>query len=173
MLEDMKVRVEVWPLAADQASLWLLSGDDAWRNGNVPADGDVHFEVVSLLTDHGIWQADTTALHSTSWRPDGPAIVVTYMAVVSVPGFIKDRWPHARPVTREFADAVGKPPTHAAADAPVPRFCDVLLHGLRHLAYLAERDQETAEAMGALWREHLAPLEPVLATMYSERHVAA
>lgn len=173
MLEPMTVQVEVWPVAADRIGLWLISGSDAWRSDAVMADGDVHFEVEMLLHEHGISDADAPALHSTSWRPDGPAIVLTYMAVVNPGGAVRERWPHALPITAELAEAVGKPPTHAANEAPVPRYVDVALHGLRHLAYLREHDATNAAAMGDLWRQHLAPFESALAGMYSEPHKAA
>jgi hypothetical protein len=170
MSEPMNVTVEVWPVAADEAGLWLVSGSDAWRYGPVAADGDVHFEVEMLLREHGI--TDVAAAHSTSWRADGPSVVLTYMAVVEPGGVVRERWPEARPVTAGFADAVGKPPTHAATEAPVPRYCDVLLHGLRHLDYLLAHDETAAVALGELWRRHLEPLGPALAGLYSERHVA-
>lgn len=171
MSEPMNVAVEVWPLAADEAGLWLISGSDAWRYGPVASDGDVHFEVEMLLREHDI--RSVNAVHSTSWRPDGPAVVLTYMAVIDPAGVVRERWPDAQPVTAEFADAVGKPPTHAANEAPIPRYCDVLLHGLRHLNYLLEHDESAAAAMGDTWRERLAPFQPALAGLYSEPHRAA
>lgn len=171
MLEPMTVRVEVWPVAADEIGLWLISGEDAWQSDNVFADGDLHYEVEFLLAEHDI--TTPAALHSTSWRPDGTAVLLTYMAVVRTPGYVRDRWPHAIPVTAGMAEAVGKPPTHAATEPPVPRVVDVLMHGLRHLRYLLGTDVTTAAAMGELWARHLAPFEPALAGMYSEPHRAA
>jgi hypothetical protein len=173
-MEPMNITAEVWPVAADEAGLWLLSGDDSWRYGPVTSDGDVHFEVEMLLREHGIDPAiDAPVTHSTSWRPDGPSIVLTYIAVVNVSGFALDAWPGAVPVTADLAGSVGKPPTHAANEAPVPRMIDVLFHGLRHLRYLMATDRATADAMGPNLREHLAPFEPALAGMYSEPHRAA
>lgn len=175
MSEPMRVMAEVWPVAADEAGLWLLSGMGAWQTWTVPADGDVHWEVETALSEHGIAPGGTAALHSTSWRPDGAAVVLTYIAVVKAPGLVRDRWPGALPVAPELARAVGKPPTHAAAEAPVPRDVDVLLHALRHLAYLAEgdRDAETSAAMGETFRRQLKAFTPALAGMYSQRHQAA
>jgi hypothetical protein len=172
-MEPMTVQAEVWPVAADRTGLWLISGDDAWRSDAVMADGDVHFEVEMLLHEHEIGDADIAAIHSTSWRPDGPAVVLTYMAVIRPRGAVRERWPHALPVTADLAEAAGKPPTHAATDPPVPRYLDVLLHGLRHLHHLMLNDRTNADAMGDLWRQHLVPFEPALAGMYSEPHQAA
>ena len=181
MGELMTVSVEVWPLAADESGIWLLSNADAWRFGPVEAASDVHYEAELLLFQHGIDPGDVVFLtrasegprveviHSTSWRPDGPTIVLTYMAVVKVAGYALETWPYAAPVTPSLLAAVGKAPPHGAAEVPVPRVVDVLLHGLRHLRFLLDYDAETATALDKNWRRHLGPLEPALASMFSER----
>ena len=165
MLEKMGITVEVWPLAADEAGIWLISGGDALRWGPVMADGDVHYETETLLRGFGLDLADVGVIHSTSWRPDGPAVVLTYMAVVKAAGYVLETWPDAAPVTASLPAAVGKAPPHGAAEVPVPRVVDVLLHGLRHLKFLAgpDGDAETAAALDAKWLLHLAPLRPALA----------
>jgi hypothetical protein len=169
MLEKMGITDEVFPVAADDAGIWLASGSDALRWGPVMADGDVHYEAETLLRGFGVNLTDVAVIHSTSWRPDGPAIVLTYMAVVRVPGYVVETWPDAAPITAALPAAVGKAPPHGAAEVPVPRVVDVLLHGLRHLRFLMDYDAETSAALDENWRRHLAPLEPALATMYSER----
>jgi len=183
MSEKMGVNVEVWPLAADEAGIWLVSGGGAWSYGPVMADSDVHYEIEMLLFSHDINPDDAVfvalpsgapradVIHSTSWRPDGPAIMLTYMAVVRADGYVRERWPDAVPVTAALPEAIGKAPAHGAAEVPVPRVADVLLHGIRHLRWLAgpEGDAETAAALDVNWHRHLAPLRPALATMYSER----
>ena len=183
MPELMTVTVEVWPLAADETGIWLVSDGDAWRFGPVEATSDVHYEVELLLFHHGIDPDDAVfislpmetpraeVIHSTSWRPDGPTIVLTYIAVVKADGYVRERWPAALPVTADLPEAVGKAPPHGAASVPVPRVVDVLLHGVRHLRFLLgpEGDAETAAALDANWRRHLAPLKPALASMFSER----
>lgn len=184
MPENMTVTVEVWPVAADEAGIWLLSGADGpLRYGPVSADSDVHWEAQKLLFGYDIDPGDSLFLelprstgtvkviHWTSCRPDGPTIVHTIMAVVSVPGFVVETWPGAVPVTAALPAAVGKAPPHGAADVPVPRVVDVLLHGLRHLKFLAgpDGDAETAAALDGNMLRHLAPLRPALARMFSER----
>lgn len=123
MLEPMTVRVEVWPVAADETGLWLVSGDDALRSAAVPADSEPHAEVEITLARSGLMD-HVTLLHSTSWRVDGPAILLTYVAVVATDDFVRGIWPGARPITVDLADAVGKPPTHAASEPPTPRYID-------------------------------------------------
>ena len=182
MDENMTVTVEVWPLAADEAAIWLISDGDAWRHGPVKAASDVHYEAERLLFQHDIDPDSaffveipdrpmTDVIHSTSWRPDGPTIVLTYMAVVKTDGYVRDRWPAAMPVTAALPEAIGKAPPHGPTQVPVPRVADVLLHGIRHLRWLAtdEGDAETAAALDENWLRHLAPLRPALAKMFSER----
>ena len=181
MPELMTVTVEVWPVAADDAGIWLLSRPGAWQWGPVEATSDVHYEVELLLFHHGIDPGDavfisvpagtprTDALHSTSWRPHGPTIVLTYMAVIAAGGYVRERWPSASPLTAALSAAVGKAPPHGAAEVPVPRLVDVPLHGLRHLRFLMDYDAEVSAALDENWRRHLAPLEPALFTMFSER----
>jgi hypothetical protein len=183
MGELMTVTVEVWPLAADEAGIWLVSDGDAWRYGPVEAASDVHYEAERLLFRHDIdpdsalfvevpaARPVTDVIHSTSWRPSGPTIVLTYMAVVRADGYMLETWPEAAPVTSALPAAIGKEPPHGAAAVPVPRVAGVLLHGVRHLAFLAtgEGDAETAAALDANWLRHLARLRPALAQMFSER----
>jgi hypothetical protein len=176
------VTVEVWPLAADEAGIWLLSDGDAWRYGPVKAASDVHYEAELLLFAHDIdpdsalfveipGRPVTDVIHSTSWRPSGPTIVLTYMAVVRADGYVPETWPHASPITSALTAAVGPEPPHGATRVPVPRLIGVVLHGVRHLAFLGteEGDAETAAALDGNWRRHLAPLRPALAKMFTER----
>jgi hypothetical protein len=175
MAEPMTVWVEVWPLAADATGIWLLSGDDAWRDTMpVMADSEPHFEVEGLLSVHGA-RDSTVLMHSTSWRPDGPHIVLTYVAIVQAGGLdavVRERWADALPVSLDLAQAVGRPSTHAPDAAPVPRYVDVLLHAVRHLAFLRDTDATNRAALDANWLRHLESWQPALAGMY-ERDQAA
>jgi hypothetical protein len=169
-MEAMAAWVEVWPIAADQMGLWLLSGTDAWRP-TLPVDAasEPHAEIELELAGH---RAHADLLHSTSWRVDGPRVILTYVAVVGCPGLVRETWPDATPISVVLPDAVGHPPTHAATDPPAPRYIDVLLHSIRHLRLLVDLDA-TARATilgSALWREHLARFEPALAGMYQVEH---
>lgn len=173
MSENMPVIVEGWVVAADRAGIWLVSGNDAWRTAPVPSDSGPHFELELELSGHGIGCDQVALMHSTSWRADGPQLIVAYMVVVKADDLVRGIWRDARPVTVKTADAVGKPRTHAPTEPPEPSDFHVLMHGLRHLRYLLDHDTTNAAAMGDLWRQHLAPFEPALAEMYSEPHRAA
>jgi hypothetical protein len=174
MNEPMTTRVEVWPVAADSAGIWLLSGDDAWRPDlPIPADSEPHAEVELALAIHDATEG-VALLHSTSWRVDGPSVILTYVAVIRPRGLVLDEWPDANPVSAELADAVGRPPTHGPTEVPTPRYIDVLIHSLRHLAYLRDSDATSRQALtDPHWQRHLGTLRPALAGMYETQHRAA
>lgn len=176
MLEPMTVWVEVWPVAADEAGLWLLSGGEPWRDGPVMADSSEHFMVEMLLREHDIRMDDMLWIHSTSWYPDGPRHVDTYLAVVDLAGAVAcEQWPHAAPIVPGIYDEpeVKKPPTHGAAEEPVPRLLDVLYHGLGHLKDQMRKNATTRMAVGDTWRVQLEPYEETLAGMYETPHETA
>ena len=183
MCDNKTVGIEVWTCAADTEAIWL-AGRDAWRDGPLKADTTVHFAVQQMLYWHGIDPDDLAlfvqvpegtpqagVIHSTSWRDAGPSVVLTYMAVVRVNGYVLEAWPDAAPVTAALTGTIGKPPAHRAAEMPEVRVSDVLLHGLRHLKFQTGPwgDANIAAAMDRNWRRHLHALKPALATMYSEQ----
>lgn len=194
MLEPMTIVGELWTFAADRAGIWLLDSQP-WETDIIMADWDIHAEIESLLRRHGISKDDAVKIHSTgagvpclvrgpwqesappelewtSWRPRRTSVILTYAAVVRPGRFVREAWPSACPVTMALLDAEGKPRTHAANEAPVPRDLDVMWHILSHLKDLMNKNAESAAVMGDLWRRHLAPFEPALATLYDRRHAA-
>ncbi len=164
MTETMGVVVEVWPLAADQHGVWLLSGAEPWRSAPIAADSEPHFELEMTLAERGVHTP--TLLHSTSWRPEGPHIVLTYVAVLDLPGLARTSWTGALPVSEELLPTVGNPPPHGAAEVPVPRHVDVLHHALRHLRFLLDTDTSARQALAGYWPAHLDRMAPALAGMY-------
>jgi len=182
-IDHMGVTVEVWPVAADQTGIWLLSGSDAWRDEQrLQADTTVHAEVELLLHANGVDLADLrglrdisnlVALHSTSWRQAPGNVQMTYLAIVECDGLVRETWPEAMPITELLPDAVGRPAAHGAAEQPDPRRVDVLLHalrdllwGLEHLRFLSEEDAAVAAALSDDWRRALEPFRPALSNMY-------
>jgi len=113
-------------------------------------------------------------IHSTSWRQDGPRVILTYVAVASVAAgmFVADYSPMARPITLDVLAEVGKPYPHRADQAPWPRHLDVLMHAIRHLRFLRDTDSETSAALGPDWALHLAAFEPALSGLYTDRLTA-
>lgn len=173
MANDMPVVVEVWPLAADEAAIWLLSGAEAWcTDSPVQSDSDPHGDVELLLARYGA-AGDTVLMHSTSWRTDLPRLVVTYVAVVDAGEAVRARWPQALPVSVEFAGWV-RPKPHGPAERPTDVADDaVVAHAVRHLAWLVETDPQATASLDGTWRAHLASLRPALAGLYTRAHSAA
>lgn len=169
MTENLQVRVEVWPIAADEVGLWLVSGDDAYRSGAVPADNEPHAEVEYALSQHHLLD-QARLIHSTSWRVDGPAVYLTYLVAIETNDLVKATYPNAHPIALPLAHHVGQPPTHSPVEAPAPRYIDVLLHGLRHLVYLRDNDATNGAAIPPNWQQHLDGLTPALARMYDKHH---
>jgi hypothetical protein len=92
----MIVIAEVWPVAADELGLWLLSGDGPRPSLPVMDDSEPFDYAEMELMQAGMW-ATTKILHSTSWRVDRSDLVVTYLAVVGCEGLVRSRWPDALP----------------------------------------------------------------------------
>ncbi len=173
----LSVRVEVWPVAADESGIWLVSPEgDAWQSDVIEADTEPHRAVNDLLrTKPGYRNAAGGALdavqllHSTSWRADRDAVVLTYVAVLGGHGshaFVREAWPEARPLGPQLTDSVGKPFPHGAIEPPTPRYIDVLLHAIRHLRFLLDTDVSAQAALDEHWRQYLRQLQPALAGMY-------
>jgi hypothetical protein len=164
-----EVRVEVWPVSADQVGLWLVSGSDAWRSDAIRQDSDPHTTVENLLKEHGV-TADIKLIHSTSWRAEETSVILTYVAVIGCTHLALDHWPDAKPISPALPEAVGKPIEVKADEAPIPRYIDVLMHGLRHLQFLLQTDSSARAALCGTWRDHLAAFRPALAGMYDHEH---
>ena len=108
------------------------------------ADDEPHSEVEYALSQHdAVDQAEL--LHSTSWRVDGPRLVLTYIAVMHIPALARDAWPDAQPVSLDLVNAVGKPLPYTPTEPPTPRYIDVLFHALRHLRFLLDTDATSAQ----------------------------
>ena len=170
MCGTMNVQVEVWAVAADTRGIWLVNGGDAWLSVPIPQDSDPHFEVEIVLRRHALSADDVRMLHSTSWRADGPHVILTYIAVVDRSGIVVTHWPQALPLGDELLTVVGPPPTNPADAAPLPRYIDVLAHAVRHLRFLQDHDATASAAMPPTLAEHLTRLAPALAGLYSTKH---
>ncbi len=94
---------------------------------------------------------DLTLLHSTSWRHERNAVILTFIAVVaSVPESMQrspiGRADLARGSATSAPEAIG--------------FESVLEHGLRHLAWLAREDLAVGEVLDGRWHAYLQGFFP-------------
>lgn len=172
-IERMGVLLEVWGVAADRHGLWLVSGHgddvgaDAWRPGmHLGADEDVHHSVELVLAQFA--RRKPEVIHSSSWRqdPDGGGLILTYMTVFRPVGRVLSSWPTAHPITADLAALVDKPWAHGPVDKPLPRWFDVLWHGIGHLRWLNEHNSTVHEALPGYWQAPLAEFTPTIAGMY-------
>lgn len=169
--QPMLTYSEVWPLAADDAGLWLLDGTGPWPSLYIHRQSDPLTLAEIELIQHSV-NLNDALLHSTSWRIDYSADsdqnfgVYTFMAVIGCDGLVRDRWPTALPITTELADQVGRAPRHGPVELPEVRQWDVLLHGLRHLRFLRETDSDIRAALNDDWCRHLEAFVPAIARMY-------
>jgi hypothetical protein len=182
----MKTYAEVWPLAADETGLYLLTPDGPLPSLQVDDTEEPLDYARMVLMQRGLWylvNEPKGLLHATSWRIEhdretGANFQVdSFMAGVRPEGMVLDAWPEALPVTTLFAEEVGPAPTHGATEAPTVPWSHVLLHGLRHYKYQLNPKEGDATIAARLvelgWPVHLAPFKAVMAAMYRRLHNAA
>lgn len=91
-------------------------------------------------------------LHSTSWRRDRGAVVLSFVAVID------------ESQVREMASApIGRTALARSTATSAPTaigFEQVVEHGLRHIAWLAQDDAVVAAALSEPWRTALAGYVP-------------
>jgi len=91
-------------------------------------------------------------VHSTSWRREGPAVLLSFVAVID-PGQAQGM--ATEPIHRaELARSEATSAPAAIAHA------QVLEHGLRHLAWLSQDDEVVAGRLSLSWRKALADYVP-------------
>jgi hypothetical protein len=91
-------------------------------------------------------------VHSTSWRREGAAVLLSFVAVI---GPEQAGGMASEPIPRSELARSGATTAPAAIGHP-----QVLEHGLRHLAWLAEDDEVVAERLSPGWRRALAAYVP-------------
>jgi hypothetical protein len=167
-MDHAGVTLEVWPLAADETGIYLLTGLGPWTAQTaMSADSSPHDEVLILAYQHGgLKPSDLVYVHSPSWRYDEPRVVLTYVVVINCSGPVVEHWPNAAPIGPVLLQAVGRPIPHEATARPTPRFIDVVAHAVRHIRHELDNNDETAAALSEHWRTHTAELQPALAGLY-------
>ena len=137
----------VW-LAGDHLELTGPCGAAPWLVELGAADHPV--EVVTRLVRDAV--GEPLLVHSTSWRRDRDAIILSFVAVID-PSLVGDM--ESLPVGRsELARGEATAAPRAIASA------QVVEHGLRHMAWLAKDDPVVATELPAGWREVLMGYVP-------------
>ncbi len=138
--------VEVFVLFADERGIRRLRIDGA-ETLRLPLRGAHPTEqVAKAVAERGL---TPRFVHSTSWRYEGGALMLTYVAVVDPPDGAE-----GAPVSLAPIACTG-PTTPPSAIAPE----QVLAHTLRHLAWLTEHDPVAREALAG-WAPYLRDHRP-------------
>jgi hypothetical protein len=145
------------PVQAEVFVVWLSGGHveltgpcgaAPWLIELGPTEHPV--DVVARLVRDAI--GEPILLHSTSWRRDRDAVILSFVAVIdpSLVGVME-----SRPLARSELARGGatSAPREIAADA-------VIEHGLRHLAWLAQDDPVVAAELSNEWKGVLATYVP-------------
>jgi hypothetical protein len=145
------------PVRAEVFMVWLngerleLTGPD----GSVPwmlqlDDAEHPVAVVERIVSGLV--GPPMLVHSTSWRRDGSAVILSFVVVIA-PAQAEPM--DTAPIRR--ADLARSGATRAPASIS---FTQVLEHGLRHLAWLAQDDAVVAERLPDGWHRALSDYVP-------------
>jgi hypothetical protein len=154
--------LEILPVFLDEQGICRLRPWDreSWR---VPYAGSQ--EAAHVVSDR-LAAADLTPalIHSTSWRQERGAVLLTHLAVLRPPRAAARCFERRRVSRRELARGT-------AFSAPcLIEVEHVVEHALRHLAWLNAEDEATRAALGPEWRKtlrHYHP-EPFVGAMRAE-----
>ena len=144
------VRAEVFVVAhdGDQA---LLTGPDGPHAWHIETANDEH--PLDLVRSMATSTMDEVLLvHSTSWRWDRQAVILTFLVVVESSTTSPMR---STPIVR--SDLARSTAHEAPADIGSNQ---VLEHALRHLAWLAKEDPLVGETLSEAWITELSTYVP-------------
>jgi hypothetical protein len=180
----MGTYVELWPVAADELGIYLVSGVEPWRAGPVTEFEEPDLLAVNLLKQRGEWDASVLR-HGTSWRPkftETPDPLVrrcrqidTFVAVLGMDNYaaghgpfeyVPELWSDALPLSWRIYRKLGKPYDHGPMEPPDPADGHAMWHAIRHLEHLRRYDTTQAAQLDRHWQRHLSVLKPALAGMY-------
>jgi hypothetical protein len=145
------------PVRAEIFLVWL-NGDRLELTG---PDGPVPWIVQLDDVEHPVGAVERIVkglvgepllVHSTSWRREGPAVLLSFVAVIGPEQVLAMPTEPIRRSDLARSEATSAPATIAHTQ--------VLEHGLRHLAWLAEDDEVVAGRLSTAWRQALADYVP-------------
>ena len=145
------------PVRAEIHLVWLdgnrieITGPDGPRPWIAQLDDAEHpVEVVERIVAGLV--GPPLLVHSTSWRRDAAAVILSFVVVIG-PEQVGD-WDSSAVTRAALARS-------EATRAPIAiGWMQVLEHGLRHLAWLAQDDPVVAQRLSPAWRAELAAYVP-------------
>jgi hypothetical protein len=145
------------PVRAEVFMVWLnrdrieIAGPDGARAWIVQLDEVEHpVEAVDRIV-RGLIGAPLL-VHSTSWRRDSAAVILSFVVVIG-PGRVAG-WESAPVGRAELARSAATRAPNAIGTG------QVLEHGLRHLAWLAQDDAVVRDRLSPAWKVALAGYVP-------------
>ena len=144
------VRAEVFVVAHDgvQAMLTGPDGPHAWHIETANAEHPLDL----VRTMAASTMSDVLLVHSTSWRWDRQAVVLTFLVVVE---------PSTTSSMRSIPIVRSDLARSTAHEAPTDIGSNqVLEHALRHLAWLAKEDRVVGETLNQAWITELSTYVP-------------
>jgi len=143
-----------------QAEVFVLVERDGWPVLTGPCGADPWYIEVSAAEDPMDVVATTVrrtigdplVVHSTSWRRDRDAVVLSFVAVITSTQLGEMDWVPVSRTDLARGDAASAPTDIAATQ--------VIEHGLRHLAWLVNDDAVVAGRLPAPWHAMLATYVP-------------
>ena len=144
------VRAEVLVVAHDGEQA-VLTGPDGPQPWHIDTGGSGH--PLDLVRQMALKQIENVDLvHSTSWRWDRQAVILTFLVVIK---------PEALGTMRHIPVPRAALARSTAHEAPSEiAFSQVLEHALRHLAWLSNEDEAVKEALSDAWKNELAGYVP-------------
>ncbi|MGH8923123.1 MAG: hypothetical protein ACRDWA_00530 [Acidimicrobiia bacterium] len=143
------VRGEVFVVCEDDGEIFL-TGPEGPRSWLIETHGRENPMEEIRRTATGLLP-EIFLLHSTSWRWEGSAVVLTFIAAVA----------EGEGESRRLSTDSGDLARGSATEAPAAIDADqVLHHALRHLAWLAREDEAVGAALSAGWRQALSKYVP-------------
>ncbi len=145
-----QVRAEVFVVAHDGEQA-LLTGPDGPQPWHIETAGVEHpLDLVREIAIGNIAEVDL--VHSTSWRWDRQAVVLSFLVVIPASAIgSMDSIPIPR------ADLARSTAQQAPGEIA---FTQVLEHALRHLAWLDREDAVVNETLSEAWHAELATYVP-------------
>jgi len=144
------VHAEVFVVAHDGESI-LLTGPCGAAPWDIETQGVDHpLDLVRSMSDRVL--GDVKLLHSTSWRWDKSAVILSFVVVID-----------AEEIGAMPAEPVGRVALARSAATEAPEdigWLQVLEHGLRHLAWLAAEDDIVQSTLDDPWKESLSAYVP-------------
>ena len=147
----------VGPVRAEIFLVWLdrhqiaITGPDGARPWVVQLE-DAEHPVATVERIIGGVVGPALLVHSTSWRRDGAAVILTFLAVLA-PEQVAD-------MESELIERAELARSEASRAPEAIAGTQVLEHALRHLAWLAQDDPVVGEILSPAWRAALVDYVP-------------